>query len=144
MAAISSSVVVPRAASAWLFRSLASVLEGQALGLPRKYRLRKTCDIQRVQRNGIRIRLSHLMLLFMPGSAEQVRIALTVSRKVGNAVVRNKVKRWLREAVREDLSAIPKGFDVVVIAHPQAAEAGLSDLGVQLEKGWREMAKRVA
>lgn len=84
------------------------------------------------------------MLLFMPGSAEQVRIALTVSRKVGNAVVRNKVKRWLREAVREDLSAIPKGFDVVVIAHPQAAEAGLSDLGVQLEKGWREMAKRVA
>ena len=141
---MSSAVVVPRAASDWRYRYQASAAEGQTLGLPRELRLRKTCDIQHVQRQGMRIRMSHLMLLFLPGTAGQVRIALTVSRKVGNAVVRNRVKRWLREAVRQQRTGIPDGQDVVIIAHPQAAESGLIDLSAQLEHGWREMAARTA
>jgi ribonuclease P protein component len=141
---MSLDVVVPRAASGWLYRYQASVAEGQALGLPRELRLRKTCDIQQVQRQGMRIRMSHLMLLFVPGTAGQVRIALTVSRKVGNAVVRNRVKRWLREAIRHQRTEIPDGQDVVIIAHPQAAESGLVELSAQLEHGWREMAARTA
>ena len=141
---MSSDVVVPRAASGWLYQSQASAAEDQPLGLPRERRLRKTCDIQRVQREGVRIRLSHLMLLFLPGAAGQVRIALTVSRKVGNAVVRNRVKRWLREAVRQQLGEVPVGFDIVIIAHPQAAQAGLTDLAVDLDKGWSEMTERCA
>jgi len=141
---MSSSVVVPRAASGWLYRFQASVAEEQALGLPRELRLRKTCDIQRVQRNGMRIRLSHLMLLFLPGATGQVRIALTVSRKVGNAVVRNRVKRWLREAVRQQLDCIPLGFDLVIIAHPQSVTAGLTGLALDLEKGWTKMTERGA
>ncbi len=144
MAGTSSTVVAPRAASGWLYRLQASVAEDQALGLPRDLRLRKTCDIQRVQRQGVRVRMSHLMLMFLPGATGRVRIALTVSRKVGNAVVRNRVKRWIREAVRQQLDCIPRGFDVVIIAHPQAINAGLSGLSLDLDKGWRKIAERSA
>ncbi len=92
----------------------------------------------------MRIRMPNLMLMFLPSSASQVRVALTVSRKVGNAVVRNRVKRWLRENVRHQKDAIPLGYDVVIIAHPQAAQVGLKGLGADLAKGWQQMAARIA
>ena len=79
------------------------------------------------------------MVLSSPACAGQLRVALTVSRKVGNAVVRNRVKRWIREAVRHQLEAIPTGFDVVVIAHPQAAQAGLHGISRDLEEAWSNM-----
>ena len=141
---MSSTVVAPRGVSGWLYRFQASAAEDQPLGLPRKFRLRKTCDIQRVQHQGMRIRMPHLMLMFLPAAASQVRVALTVSRKVGNAVVRNRVKRWLRESVRHQMGSIPVGFDVVIIAHPQAAQAGLEGLGVDLARGWKQMTERIA
>jgi ribonuclease P protein component len=51
----------------------------------------------------------------------RARLGITASRKVGNAVVRNRVKRWVRESYRR-LTARPKGSaDVVVIAKPTAA-----------------------
>lgn len=48
-----------------------------------------------------------------------------MSRKVGNAVVRNRVKRWLREAVRALSAQFGAGRDFVLIAQPAAAGAGL-------------------
>jgi ribonuclease P protein component len=82
-----------------------------------------------------------MLILFKPSEYSQTRVALTVSRKVGNAVVRNRVKRWLREAIRLQLSLIPSGQDVVVIAHPQSATDGLDALAMQLREGWTQMRK---
>ena len=62
-------------------------------------------------------------MLYLPGQAEQSRFGFTVSRKVGGAVVRNRVKRWLREAVRHERAALSGRWDVVFIAHPDAAAA---------------------
>ncbi len=53
-------------------------------------------------------------------------MGITVSRKVGNAVVRNRVKRWLREAIRHERGRLGVGarpWDIVLIAHPNAADA---------------------
>ncbi len=74
-----------------------------------------------------------MLLLVGPGQAARARVGLTVSRKVGNAVTRNRVKRWLREALRAlTLPSFP--VDVVVVARPQAASAGLRVLAAELDQ----------
>lgn len=79
------------------------------------------------------------MVLYSPACAGQVRVALTVSRKVGNAVVRNRVKRWIREAVRQQMDIVPRGFDVVVIAHPKSSQIGLAGIFCELSSAWSKM-----
>lgn len=56
------------------------------------------------------------------------RFGLVVSRKVGNAVHRNLVKRWLREAIRLNRWRIAGLWDLAIIANPQAADAGFEAL----------------
>jgi len=95
-------------------------------------RLKKSRDFRRVQGRGRKIRQPNLMLLVLPGQVSQTRIGLTVSRRVGNAVIRNRVKRWLREGLRHQYPSIEGCWDVVVIAHPSASEAGQEALSQQL------------
>ncbi|MEN9785418.1 MAG: hypothetical protein RLZZ299_682 [Pseudomonadota bacterium] len=59
------------------------------------------------------------------------RIGYTVSRKVGNAVTRNRVKRWLREAVRV-VPQWPDGVDLVLVARAEAATAGFDGIRTEL------------
>lgn len=72
-----------------------------------------------------------------------MRVGITVSRKVGNAVVRNRVKRWLREAYRTNKRAWPASTDFVIIAKPAAREAGLSALTSEL-LSWAKKARKRA
>lgn len=56
------------------------------------------------------------------------RMGCTVSKKVGNAVVRNRVKRFIREVFRLDRKLLPEGLVLVVNAKKKAAEAGFHDV----------------
>jgi ribonuclease P protein component len=69
---------------------------------------------------------------------EGVRLGITVSKKVGGAVVRNRVRRRLREAVRLRLPQWRTGFDLVLVARTAAAEASFEALGTAID----ELAKR--
>ncbi len=64
------------------------------------------------------------MACVAPCTEGRRHVGFTVSRRVGGAVVRNRVKRWLREAVRRQKAALPEGTDLVLIARPAAAGAG--------------------
>jgi ribonuclease P protein component len=55
------------------------------------------------------------MVLFLRGQSQQTRIGLTVSRKIGNSVARNRVKRMLREASRHEYYSILGCWDIVII-----------------------------
>lgn len=95
----------------------------RGLGLPKWHRVRLRRDYRRIQGRGRKIRQGVLLCLFLPGSLPETRIGITVSRKVGNAVTRNRVKRWLREAIRHERDGLDGVWDMVFIAHPQAAGA---------------------
>ncbi len=85
----------------------------------------------RVQKHGKRFRQRHLLLLIVPGT-EDARLGLTVSRKVGNAVVRNRVRRRLREIVRTQPELLLNGWDHVVVALSEASRADFTTLREEL------------
>ena len=60
------------------------------------------------------------------------RFGITVTRKVGNAVARNRIKRLVREACRRIGDLFPAGLDVVVIARPGAASATAAETLAEL------------
>lgn len=106
---------------------------------PREVRLRKRPDFLRVQRRGRRTKTRDLVVCWSR-RPEGARFGLTVSRKVGNAVVRNRVKRWLREAIRTRRLDLPD-VDVVVIARTSASSAGLEALQSQIALAFERIAR---
>jgi ribonuclease P protein component len=105
--------------------------------LPRWERLRSSRDFARVVRSGRRLASREFVVLIAPTrvqtghrtswSTERIavrRLGVTVSRKVGNAVVRNQVKRAVREWFRRSRCLLDENVDVVVIARPQVAGRG--------------------
>ncbi len=84
-----------------------------------------------------------LSLRWRPVRAEGVRVGIVVSKKVGNAVVRNRVRRRLREALRAILLASSSrlaaaSFELVIIARPEAAQADYWGLKSALEHALRK------
>jgi len=91
----------------------------------RRHRLSRSRDFDTVYRQGSSVSTRYLTLhWFRREEAEdrEPRLGLAVPRGVGSAVVRNRVKRVLREAWREVLADVPPGTDYVLVARPGLAE----------------------
>jgi ribonuclease P protein component len=90
---------------------------------PRRGRLSRSADFERVYRQG-RSHANRLLVVytFPRGDDEPPRLGLSVSRSVGGAVDRNRVKRLVREAFRVLAPGLPPGHDIVVVARPDARE----------------------
>ena len=90
---------------------------------PSRGRLSRSAEFERVYRQGRSTANRHLVLYTFPNATtEPPRLGLSVSRKVGGAVERNRVKRLLREAFAQTAANLRAGQDVVVVARPGAGE----------------------
>jgi len=65
--------------------------------------------------------------------AEAPRLGITVSRRVGGAVVRNRVKRFVREAFRQRKHMFPPGWDIVIVAKASASMIGYPQIASELQ-----------
>jgi ribonuclease P protein component len=88
---------------------------------PRRRRLSRSADFERVYRQGRSRANRHLVLYAFPReeSAPEPRLGLSVSRRVGGAVERARIKRVLREAFWREARRLPAGADYVVVARPE-------------------------
>jgi len=73
-------------------------------------------------------------------SSVNAKVGIITSKRVGGAVVRNKVRRRIRELVRHSLSGMNPGLLVVVVAKPAAAGASFQEL----EAEWAHLARRLS
>lgn len=105
--------------------------------LPDANRMRRRGEFTATVRGGRRAGRPSLVLHLRTGPADSngpPRVGFVVSRAVGSAVVRNRVKRRLRHLMRHRLELLPPGCAVVVRANREAAAARLTDLGADLDR----------
>ncbi len=103
----------------------------------RKERLVQKKDYEAIYKKGVRGKIGSFLqvrILSVPG--DQTRLGLSVSKRVGNAVVRNRVKRLLREIFRKNKGLVKKGVDLVLIARPGILEHPYRELEEKFCSYW--------
>ena len=112
------------------------------------WRLRKHADYQRVYKAS-RKQFSSSMTYFhtaQPATLDHqgARVGLTVGKVLGGAVERNRIKRRMREAVRQNLVTLPPGVDVILHPRRTVLAAKSADLKLEIERVFRSIATKVA
>jgi len=115
---------------------------GASFMLQREHRLTDKRDFQKVFHHGQSFANRYLVLYFVRNSErEHFRVGFSVSKKVGKAVTRNRVKRLLREAFRLEKGMVKEPMDFVVIARPSAAELDFEKIRQNVQHLLRNMDK---
>jgi ribonuclease P protein component len=126
-----------------------------AFGFGRERRIRRKPEFDRVFQDGRRITVGHFVFVFAPRDARaatgadaaeraSARLGLVVSRKAGNAVARNRIKRLCREAFRRAPGNAPPGLDVVLIPRQGARDLALATVDAEFEEAFARMRKLLA
>jgi ribonuclease P protein component len=96
------------------------------LTFPKTHRLRTQRDFDAIYKGGAAKTIGPLRVIGLPNALGHRRLGLSVSKRIGKAVARNRLKRMLREAFRISQHDLPGAYDLVVIARPHEP-LGLED-----------------
>jgi len=107
---------------------------------PKDCRIRKHNIYQLLFRKGRRIALPHFVIYYIIRDNGSARLGTTVSRKVGNAVIRNHCKRQLREFFRSIRHVVLPSLDLSILARPGAAQLTSQQVREELLEGLRNAA----
>lgn len=108
-------------------------------GFPSSCRLRKSREYTEVWRQGRRCHTAHLLVIAASGATTRSRLGISVGRKVGNAVCRNRIKRWLREFFRWRLAGIDDATDFSVVVKAGAASVSHAELDRELQEAFSRL-----
>jgi ribonuclease P protein component len=99
-------------------------------------RVRRRSEFQRVFDSGYRVSSRYFTLLLAPTAAPPARLGIVASKKLGDAVRRNRAKRLIREVFRH-IDTPPAAVDVVVIPRRELFDAPFTDLERDFRAAWR-------
>jgi len=97
-------------------------------------RLLKRAEFLAVSRYGRKIQDSWFLVIYIPGRRNCPRLGVTVSKRVGNAVTRNRLKRLIREFFRKNRHALEVNWDINIIAKPAAANLTTQEVAASLNR----------
>ena len=89
--------------------------------------LRKRRDFELVFKNGVALGSQYLVIYARPNGLSFNRLGLSVGKKIGKAVTRNRIKRLLKEALKRVLEEISLNYDFVIVAKKSSADRELDD-----------------
>ncbi|MHB8474302.1 MAG: ribonuclease P protein component [Sulfuricaulis sp.] len=114
-------------------------MAGARFGLPKSHRILKPAEFSAILKNGFRWRNDLFSVCATPNPYSHGRVGVVVSRKTSpRAVVRNRVKRQIRESFRRCQENL-RGLDMVVLASPPAGKAQRDSLRASLQQLWEKV-----
>lgn len=101
---------------------------------PKSARLRKRPEFLKLSRIGRKQQSANFVVIRKPNDRAETRLGITVSGKVGNSVVRNRIKRQLREFFRRRRAELAPVCDLLIIARTSAAQLPAKSIRAELER----------
>lgn len=105
--------------------------------LPERYRLRRNADIRQVHQEGRRWRHPLFILFVSANNQEASRFAISVSRRIGKAVVRNRCRRRVRDVIRQRLADLEPGWDCLLVARTGLPTASFDEIEAAVDQLFR-------
>ena len=102
--------------------------------MKKKGRITKNYEYQQVFKNGSSVATRAFVLYQLRTNDSENRVGFVVSKKIGNAVTRNRVRRLMRESFRLCAGKLRRGYDLVLIARPAAAKMNFMQAAAEMEK----------
>jgi ribonuclease P protein component len=99
----------------------------------REERIRKRADFQRILREGAKYHAPHFRVSIRPNALSHSRLGITVGRRIGSAVERNRLKRRIREFFRLNKESLPGSTDLVVTAREGSASLNYWQVSEELK-----------
>ena len=96
--------------------------------------IKKNYRFRYIYKNGISLPDKYLVLHYLKNDSEESYFGINASGKVGNAVVRNKIKRRIKEILRLNHDCIIKGYDIIFVVRVRCANADFTQIKRSVEK----------
>jgi len=106
-------------------------------------RILKRTEFVKLSKSGQKLKNEHFIAAVGPGRSETTRLGITVTKKIGCAVIRNRVKRFIREYFRLNRHRITGKWDINIISRKRVCAISSKQAFSSLEKIFDELAKKI-